>query len=138
MFMNAQTSVLYTIGHSTRPFDELIHLLNSYNITLLADVRAVPKSRFYPQYNRKFLEENLPTHYIWLGDRLGGKNAHLVPKEEFDHGIHQLLSLMESETVCIMCSERSPTPTKWRKEGCHRWSVITPVIEKHGVKVIHV
>jgi uncharacterized protein (DUF488 family) len=45
----------YTIGHSTRSIDELVELLQSAEIRLVADVRTVPRSRTNPQYNRDIL-----------------------------------------------------------------------------------
>jgi uncharacterized protein (DUF488 family) len=129
---------IYTIGHSTRPFEELVHLLQSHGITLLVDVRARPQSRFYPHFNRKYLEANLPMKYLWLGDKLGGKNSQQIPPEEYAAGIEKLIELAKKETVCIMCSEGSPTPTKWRPEGCHRWSTITPSLHKKGMDVVHI
>jgi uncharacterized protein (DUF488 family) len=128
---------IFTCGHGSRPFEELVQLLTAHGITLLVDVRARPQSRFHPQFNRRHLQENLPMKYLWLGDKLGGKNEDLIPPEVFEEGIDELLALARNETVSIMCSERSPTPTKWRPEGCHRWRTITPVLEKRGVEVVH-
>jgi len=45
----ALSPTLYTIGHSTRPIDDLIAILKSHGITRLADVRTIPKSRHNPQ-----------------------------------------------------------------------------------------
>ncbi len=129
--------VLYTVGHSTRPFDEFVALLASAGITFVADVRAVPRSRFHPQYNRSFLEGRLPLRYRWMGESLGGKNAKLIPPETFAAGIRELLTLAETETVAVLCSERSPTPTKSRPAGCHRWYAITPALEAEGAAVRH-
>jgi uncharacterized protein (DUF488 family) len=137
VFGSMSERTLYTVGHSTRPFSELTALLASAGITLLVDVRAVPRSRFYPQYNRSFLEKNLPVRYRWMGDRLGGKNAALIPPEEFSAGIDELVELLGRETVAVLCSERMPTPTKSRPEGCHRWYAITPAVIGRGVRVIH-
>jgi len=41
----------YTIGHGTRPIDVLVDLLRDAEITLVVDVRTVPRSRANPQYN---------------------------------------------------------------------------------------
>ncbi|RIK21815.1 MAG: DNA repair protein, partial [Anaerolineae bacterium] len=35
----------FTIGHSTRPLEEFITLLRAHDVTLVADVRTVPRSR---------------------------------------------------------------------------------------------
>jgi uncharacterized protein (DUF488 family) len=45
----------YTIGHSTRSIVEFLDLLRSVQVTLVADVRTVPRSRTNPQYNRESL-----------------------------------------------------------------------------------
>ncbi len=128
---------LYTIGHGRRPFEELVSILQSKAVTLLVDVRAIPMSRFHPQFNRAFLEKNLPMRYSWMGDRLGGKNEKHIPPEVYASGIDDLVELSQHETVCIMCSESSPTPTKWVPQGCHRWHTITPLLERKGVEVVH-
>nr|MBP9503412.1 DUF488 family protein [Promineifilum sp.] len=36
---------IYTIGHSTRSLEEFIALLREHGVTLVADVRTVPRSR---------------------------------------------------------------------------------------------
>jgi uncharacterized protein (DUF488 family) len=35
---------MMTIGHSNRPLDELIGMLQAHGVDLLVDVRTVPKS----------------------------------------------------------------------------------------------
>jgi uncharacterized protein (DUF488 family) len=49
----------YTIGHGTRPLEEFINLLQDTEVTLLADVRTVPRSRTNPHYNRDALPQAL-------------------------------------------------------------------------------
>src|SRR3954467_12974104 len=49
----------YTIGHSTRSIAEFLELLRSVQVTLVADVRTVPRSRTNPQYNRESLAHAL-------------------------------------------------------------------------------
>jgi uncharacterized protein (DUF488 family) len=44
-----ELSLVLTIGHSTRPLDEFTHLLRAHGVTLLVDVRTVPRSRKNPQ-----------------------------------------------------------------------------------------
>src|SRR5512142_2891917 len=53
-------STVYAIGHSTRPLDDFIELLKAHGITLLVDIRTVPRSRHSPQYNQESLEKELP------------------------------------------------------------------------------
>src|SRR4051794_14464001 len=65
---------VWTIGHSTRPFDEFLALLNAHRIVRLADVRTVPRSRRHPQFNMDQLSRELVAaglEYVHL-PKLGG------------------------------------------------------------------
>jgi uncharacterized protein (DUF488 family) len=42
------TNRIYTVGHSTRDFDEVLAKLRENEITHLVDVRSFPSSRKYP------------------------------------------------------------------------------------------
>jgi len=48
---------IFTIGHSTRTLTEFAALLHGAGVTLLVDVRAIPRSRTTPQFN----QDTLPT-----------------------------------------------------------------------------
>ena len=48
--------VVWTIGHSTRTFEEFSDLLSLHQIGLLVDVRTYPGSRRYPHFNKEHLE----------------------------------------------------------------------------------
>jgi uncharacterized protein (DUF488 family) len=68
-------STLYTIGHSTRTFDELVTALQAHGIATLVDIRAFPMSRRMPHFNRESLEVELPKRgirYVWMKE-LGGR-----------------------------------------------------------------
>ena len=49
----------FTIGHSTRPIDELVDLLSMAEVRLVVDVRTIPRSRTNPQYNSEALAKAL-------------------------------------------------------------------------------
>ena len=55
---------IFTIGHSTHPIDEFIHILQAYGIEMIVDVRTIPKSRYNPQFNQDALREELQKHGI--------------------------------------------------------------------------
>ena len=65
--------VIYTIGHSTRSFEEFVSLLEAHGVTRLADIRTVPRSRRHPQFSRDALAAALPEagieyrHFPMLG-----------------------------------------------------------------------
>ena len=58
--IKADNKTIWTIGHSTRSFEELIAMLHSFNIKLIADVRSYPGSRRCPQFNKELLKISLP------------------------------------------------------------------------------
>jgi uncharacterized protein (DUF488 family) len=143
---------IWTIGHSTRAIDEFISLLKENEIKLLADVRAFPGSKRYPQFNKDALAESLNAH----GSRyehfpeLGGKRksnpdsrntawrnasfrgyADYMETEQFQKGIERLLDVAaEAGPTAIMCAEA----VWWR---CHR-SLIADHLKARGVEVLHV
>ena len=49
--MAPTAGTLWTIGHSTRPWDEFVALLQGESIACLADVRRFAGSRRNPQYS---------------------------------------------------------------------------------------
>src|SRR5437879_3087939 len=51
-------SLVMTIGHSTRPIEDFIALLEGNGVRRLVDVRTVPKSRYNPQFNREELRNH--------------------------------------------------------------------------------
>ena len=46
----SEPPAILTVGHSTRPIDEFIHLLQAHDVTQVVDVRTVPRSRYNPQF----------------------------------------------------------------------------------------
>jgi uncharacterized protein (DUF488 family) len=68
-----------TIGHSNLELDALIEALKENGVSWVADVRSVPYSRRYPQFNRSASGgfaaalEAAGIRYLFFGDRLGGK-----------------------------------------------------------------
>jgi uncharacterized protein (DUF488 family) len=143
---------IWTIGHSTRAIDDFISLLKENGIKLLADVRAWPGSKRYPQFNKDALTELLSAHGIRYEHfpELGGKRkskpdsrnsawrntsfrgyADYMEADQFQTGIERLLDVAaEAGPTAIMCAEA----VWWR---CHR-SLIADYLKAHGVEVLHV
>jgi len=142
---------LYTIGHSTRSIDEFIDLLNNHGVSLLVDIRTVPRSRHNPQFNKDALPGSLSAagieyrHFPELGGlrkargdsiNTGWRNASFrgyadyMQTPEFEEGLKQLISMAEIRTVAIMCAEA----VHWR---CHRMLVADALLVR-GVDVRHI
>ena len=104
---------IWTIGHSTRAIDDFISLLKGNEINLLADVRAFPGSKRYPQFNEEALAKSLNAHGIRYEHfpELGGKRkskpdsrntawrnasfrgyADYMETEQFQKGVERLLA----------------------------------------------
>jgi uncharacterized protein (DUF488 family) len=125
-----ENSHIYTIGHGRRPIDDFLALLVSNKIEVLADVRAMPRSR-WPQFNQKALITRLGEagiRYVHFKE-LGGKI--IAPKEDFDRGIEELAHLSTAERVCMMCSESLP-------EKCHRTLMLERPLLERGLSIIHI
>jgi uncharacterized protein (DUF488 family) len=146
--MTDPVPTVWTVGHSTRTLAEFIHLLRTYGIARLADVRTVPRSARNPQFNRETLPAALAaegieyTHLPALGgfrrplpDSLNGgwRNpsfrgfADYMQTGAFRDGMQKLIALSEQEKTALMCAEAVP----WR---CHR-SLIADALTARGIPV---
>lgn len=144
----------FTIGHSTRSLDQLAALLAPNDVTLLVDVRTVPRSRTNPQYNTDTLPAALSArgidyrHIAALGG-LRGRRKDIAPEvngywenasfhnyadyamgEEFRAGLSRLVALGHERRCAIMCAES----VWWR---CHR-RIITDYLLASGEEVFHI
>jgi uncharacterized protein (DUF488 family) len=136
-----------TVGHSTRPLEEMLGLLAAHSVDLLVDVRTVPRSRHNPQFNREAFSTALELagiryrHAAGLGGlrrthagsvNEGWRNASFrgyadyMQTPEFEASLAGLIEEACRERVAIMCAEAVP----WR---CHR-SLIADALVVHGVR----
>ena len=148
------SSIVFTIGHSTRTLEEFVSLLHESGITLLVDVRSIPRSRAMPQFNI----DTLPGALADAGIRyehlraLGGRRHHRkgsppslntywrVPAfrnyadyaetAEFRAGLDALRELARVARCAIMCAEA----VWWR---CHR-RIIADYLLAAGMGVEHI
>ena len=148
--MPASPRDLYTIGFSTRTVEDLVGILRAAAVTLVVDVRTVPRSRHTPQWNREHAAAALPAHGIRYHhlSALGGfrkprpdspntgwRNlafrgyADYMATPEFARGLEDLLALAREASAAIACTEAVP----WR---CHR-SLIADALTLRGVEVRH-
>jgi len=144
----------YTIGHSTRPLSDFVSLLQSAGVTLVADVRSVPRSRTNPQYNQDVLPTALAAfeigyeHFASLGG-LRGRTRDVSPDvnafwenesfhnyadyamgEGFRSGLATLRERGRTRHCAVMCAEA----VWWR---CHR-RIIADYLIVAGESVFHI
>src|SRR6266700_6502257 len=145
-------ATLFTIGHSTRTFNELIEALQAHSIQSLVDIRSFPMSRRLPHFNRESLDNTLPAtgiQYIWMKE-LGGRRkksledspnvalrndsfrnyADYMLTPEFERAVAELINLAEHSRTAYMCAER----VYFR---CHRM-LVSDWLVAHGHEVLHI
>ncbi len=149
---------LFTIGHSNHPMEAFAGLLRQHLISVVVDVRSVPFSRFYPQYNRERLAKALEAcHvlYAFEGERLGGRIQDrecylarqlpqrkvnlaelvdyevLVRRDWFVQGVNHLVERGSTDRIAILCSEEQP-------ERCHRNLLVARRLLELGHEVFHI
>jgi uncharacterized protein (DUF488 family) len=151
---NSAAGTIFTIGHSTRTLDEFVALLREVDVTLLVDVRSIPRSRTTPQFNGDTLPGALAE--MGIGYRhlrvLGGRRHHrkgtppslntywrvmafrnyadYAETDEFRAGLRVLRELARDDRCAIMCAEA----VWWR---CHR-RIITDYLLAAGTLVDHI
>jgi uncharacterized protein (DUF488 family) len=140
-----------TVGHSNRPVEEFLQLLQAHGVTLVVDVRKMPGSRRNPQFGRDSLAQALQQtgigyiHMPGLGGRrrrrpdspnTGWENASFqgyadyMLTSEFERSLQELLQRADGERAALLCAEAVP----WR---CHR-SLIADALVVRGVTVEHI
>ncbi|MBA2683756.1 MAG: DUF488 domain-containing protein [Gemmatimonadaceae bacterium] len=144
-------ATLWTIGHSTHPIADFLHILEAHGIARIADVRRFPGSRAHPHFNpdalagalrergiaytpmlalggrRKARPDSL--HVAWRSEAFRGY-ADYMDTPEFAVAAAELATLARAERVAIMCAEA----VWWR---CHR-SMIADYFKASGWTVLHI
>ena len=140
-----------TIGHSTKTLPEFIEMLKTYRVTLVIDVRSVPRSRHNPQFNKETLPNVLKLkgiNYVHMPEFGGLRRpkpnsvntawrnksfrgyADYMQTKAFIEQLFNLMALARKDCVAIMCAEALP----WR---CHR-SLIADALAVRNVRVEHI
>ena len=145
---------VYSIGHSTHTKEQFLKMLKAADIEYIADIRAFPASRRYPQFKKESMSEWLEeagygySHFPVLGGRrrlsgvigedlnAGWNNrsfhnyADYSLTDEFKEGLSELKNAASDKKLAYMCSERHPA-------RCHRL-LISNVLKADGWDVRHI
>jgi uncharacterized protein (DUF488 family) len=139
---------VFTIGHGTRPIEELLEVLRAAGVETLVDVRRFPGSRRNPQFNQAPLAAALETvgieyrHAVELGGRRsnepGSERFPCIRVEAFRSyaarmGTSEwqaaLAEVLATPSPSVMCAE-----TPWTK--CHR-RFIAELLVARGHEIVH-
>ncbi len=138
---------IYTVGHSTNTFDQLVSLLRRHEITAVADVRSQPYSRLNPQFNKRPFKTALKKcglSYVFLGEELGARSTDpkcyvngkvqyelLAKTTAFQRGLERLQKGVGKFRVAILCAEKEPL-------FCHRTILVARHLHDRGFTVRHI
>ena len=139
---------VFTIGHGTRPVEELVECLRLARVLTLVDVRRFPSSRRNPGFNQAAISASLAAAGIEYRHavELGGRRSHEPGAERFscirtpgfrsyaarmstDEWQQALAETLASPSPCLMCAE-----TVWWR--CHR-RLIADLLVARGHEVVH-
>ena len=143
----ARTPPILTIGHSRHSLERFLSLLETAQVSVVADVRSAPVSRFSPHFNKNVLSASLAGQgidYVFLGQALGGRPERpemytqgrvdyekMAASPEFRAGLAQLIETAEQHRLVAMCSEADPL-------DCHRCLLVGRALAESGVEVGHI
>jgi uncharacterized protein (DUF488 family) len=141
----------YTMGFSTRTWDETLEILSAHSIQRLIDIRTLPGSKRTPQFNLEHLRTELPRagiEYIhmkslgglrkpksvtvnsaWRNDSFRGY-ADYMQTPEFVEALSTLQELVDEKTSVYCCTEA----VFWR---CHR-QLVSDALLVRGLKIGHI
>jgi len=139
---------VFTIGHGTRPADELLECLREAGVRTLMDVRRFPASRRHPQFNGPALRATVETAGIGYrhAEELGGRRSGEPGEERFAcievaafrsyaarmgtaEWQEALAAALAEPSPCFLCAE-----TLWWR--CHR-RLIAELLHARGHEVVH-
>ena len=138
---------ILTVGHSNHALARFIALIEGAHVSLIADVRSRPVSRFVPHFNNKPLEAALAEHgiaYLFLGRELGGRPddpalfrngkpdyALMARTEAFAEGLACVIDASANAKVALLCAERDPI-------DCHWVQLIARALAARQIGVAHI
>ncbi len=138
---------IFTIGHSNHSREAFLALLSKHGVTVVADVRSAPYSRFSPHFDRDALASALEArgvHYAFLGRTLGGRPTDPDCYEDgrvrydraagtavFRSGIERVVEMAADRRVALMCAEKEPL-------DCHRTLLVAQALDGNGREVAHI
>lgn len=150
--MTGTDPLVLTVGHSTRPLDEFLDLLERQGCRTVVDVRSLPRSRRYPRFDQAALSASLAESGIGYrhSPSLGGLRRPLPPDQSINRGLRNerfrayadhmqtgefadavtdLVDLALTGRCAVMCAEAVP----WR---CHR-NLLADALVARGCRVLH-
>ena len=136
---------IYTIGYSGFTIENFLKTLKYYKISCLVDVRSMPKSAYFTDFNKSNLSNTLSKHkiiYRNYAEEFGARQLEkqyytddILDFEKFTKSPQFIKGFQKIETgmrlnysFALMCAEKRP-------EDCHRNIMIARQFYLHGYEV---
>lgn len=143
--MPGKQNLIFAVGYSNYAVSKFIKILKAHGVTMLVDVRTIPKSKHQPDFNKSALSARLKRNGIrymhfpelgglrkplkdsinkgWRNDSFRGF-ADYMQKREFATAIAKLIKISERYNAAIMCAEGNPF-------RCHRSLIADALTVRH-------
>lgn len=138
---------IYTIGYTSFPIEEFVRVLKVHGVGCVIDVRSVPRSSYYTDFDAGILQETLRESGILYRNyarEFGARqeDASLYPNgyldfekfaatEAFREGIEKVKAGGARGFVfALMCAEKDPF-------NCHRCILVGRKFKECGYEVLH-
>lgn len=138
---------MYSIGHSNHNWETFSELLQSNQVTAIADVRTVPTSKYSPHFKKYELKSRLSAigiSYAFLGKELGGRPGSyeyfsgakadyekMATAPDYLNGIERLIRGSRTFRIAMVCSEHDPL-------DCHRCLLVSRTLLEREIDTKHV
>jgi uncharacterized protein (DUF488 family) len=122
-------------------------MLRQNKITVLIDVRSIPRSQYFPAFNDATLNKELAQNdieYLHFKNEFGARQEDkdfytngvmnfekFAQSKQFIKGINDVKTLLTKSNVCLMCAEIDPL-------NCHRAILCAKALHDIGVDVEHI
>lgn len=145
-FLNKE--IIFTIGYTCFDMKDFIKQLKLYKITCIIDVRSIPKSTYYTDFNIETLPGILAENnilYRHYANEFGARqdNHELYPNgyldfelfamtAPFKRGLKRIANgLKQGQRFCLMCAEKDPY-------NCHRCILVSRKLRDEGYEIRHI
>ena len=140
--------MIYTIGYAGTTVERFVDVLKQKNVSILIDVRSIPKSKYFYLFNDVNLSRELSKVNIkyenWKFE-FGARQENLdffadnvldyekfAKSEQVKGGLNKINKLLENgENICLMCAEIDPI-------NCHRAILCAKEIAKFDKQIEHI
>ena len=144
---------IFTVGHSSRSFEEFAQLLQEHRIERLVDVRSFPSSKKFPHFTQHDLISALQGMEIgyyhmkalggfrksglrdspnqgWENPGFRAYADHMLT-DEFQQSLDAVIEIATEAKTSIMCAEAVP-------QRCHRQLISDTLVGLREISVVHI